>query len=1518
MAERQRRTPHKGFRARAAAIALAVSVGVLMASVDAAEAYCNNGGRFGSLLGCDGPDPQTRTVTVTPPPPPPPSGPEMDHEDWRRIVDAWRDIEDAFGAAERLDSLSRVLAEELQGDRSANRIDFGVGYVPPENGEGPLDSLTEFETLVQESRAWGDNYGAWELYNGVRGELTGRLSLRMSLGVLPRSGPEWGEWQADLAEGIAEIAAQRIVSFQGRIIDALDYRTDSLDPQGSLGETIRDLAADAADEDESLSAFTSRAQDEIGDKIRTIRAGVFGGQQGPVPPVAVKDVFAVDPFVPTVLLTAAQLLDNDSDPNGDSFRIISVSRAVNGSVELVEASQASASSARVVFTPDLSFYEWGGAFSYTIRDSRGQEAPAVVQMMRSRVPPIAHDDTVFIRPRSFTIIPVADLLANDEAQDGRTLTINRVSDSRGGAAAFNGSSIMWHADDGAAGGSFTYHVWDALGAGISGTVTLVPHQGLALELNAAPEAGDDLVIYPTGEPAIVITLDELFANDSDPERRPLELERSYEAVNGIVVYLSNQGAFVFRLDEDSTSGSFRYMVADPFGASDIATVTVQRYDRPPVTRPDLVTVDPETVATDAMTIGPAPYADVTIPAAVLLGNDRDPEELPLRLAAVEDPRNGTVRIDGDSIVFTPKARDAGETVVIVDGQAVELPPEETYGIHGGSFAYLAEDPYGNRTREWVNLSVTSGQPVANDDELAGFVNAPTLIPVDRLLRNDDHPNDRPITLELVRDPVNGGAAYVPGGNIEFEPGPDFAAEGGGFTYQVADSSGGRDTAVVHLTPGNALPEPVDDNMAVSRSEPTAIDVGTLLANDVEPDGEALRVVAIENTRGGEFTLEYPGSGALTLRGENDFQALVEVRESLGGAYRPQGLRATGGNLVRFQPGPDFAETGARFDYVVMDDRYGRTTATVLLFPGNEAPVGQSDLIVRPRADRYEIAAVELTANDTDADGDPISIRSVSSGSGGVASLSADGETVVFEPAAASASGLFTYVVADSMGGESFSTVTVQQAVGVPEAVNDLVDVTGEGPWRIPIADLMANDRDPAGDGLTFGGIVETGPAGQASFDGVSAFVLYEPAPGEDADRASITCSSEGGAAGPTSPDAWMFAGIEAAAYADISELDTASGSGGGGAAGSAPLPAWMLADTEAAAYADISELDTASGSGGGGADPASCQSTEGAAHTFRYRINTVRGSAVGAVTLRPAQDRPAPEAGDDRVEIVFSDANEAFIPVSRLLANDRLPGGDAAILSVIDVFDTDGVYGYLSDDGETVVLGAGPTFATNVAASADQVGGGFRYRIGDGQGGFATAQVTLTAGLEREDTPEPDREDIDLVAAGIYVPDPGSSDQSTFRVDNAQFDVELIQAVLVSGDASPFLPQNPLGGTPLGTDAGSADYSGTYFIDCVVVSDAASIDADFGVEGSHPLGVAQTAGTLSLTSDTPLLGIAGPFPNPPEFALSGAVSDGFGGTLSSTVTGRFVEPDLVSMLYQLSYPGSSTITSDFQCDGRRQ
>ena len=86
------------------------------------------------------------------------------------------------------------------------------------------------------------------------------------------------------------------------------------------------------------------------------------------PPVAVNDSFTTAMDTP-LTMTAASLLGNDSDPNGDTLTITSVQSPVNGAVSL--------SGGNVVFTPATGF-TGTATYTYTINDGHGGTATATV------------------------------------------------------------------------------------------------------------------------------------------------------------------------------------------------------------------------------------------------------------------------------------------------------------------------------------------------------------------------------------------------------------------------------------------------------------------------------------------------------------------------------------------------------------------------------------------------------------------------------------------------------------------------------------------------------------------------------------------------------------------------------------------------------------------------------------------------------------------------------------------------------------------------------------------------------------------------------------------------------------------------------------------------------------------------------------------------------------------------------------------------------------------------------------
>ncbi len=92
-------------------------------------------------------------------------------------------------------------------------------------------------------------------------------------------------------------------------------------------------------------------------------------------PVAQGDSFQTAEDTP-LSLSPANLLGNDSDPDGDALTLVSVQKAVNGTVELVNGN--------VVFTPTAN-YSGPASFEYLVSDGNGGTATATAMISISAV-----------------------------------------------------------------------------------------------------------------------------------------------------------------------------------------------------------------------------------------------------------------------------------------------------------------------------------------------------------------------------------------------------------------------------------------------------------------------------------------------------------------------------------------------------------------------------------------------------------------------------------------------------------------------------------------------------------------------------------------------------------------------------------------------------------------------------------------------------------------------------------------------------------------------------------------------------------------------------------------------------------------------------------------------------------------------------------------------------------------------------------------------------------------------------
>ena len=170
------------------------------------------------------------------------------------------------------------------------------------------------------------------------------------------------------------------------------------------------------------------------------------------------------------------------------------------------------------------------------------------------------------------------------------------------------------------------------------------------------------------------------------------------------------------------------------------------------------------------------------------------------------------------------------------------------------------------------------------------------------------------------------------------------------------------------------------------------------------------------------------------------------------------------------PSQDFLGTDS-FTYDVSDDNGGMDTAivtvAVTLSGGNDAPVGVDDTT---STDEDTDIVIDVLGNDTDADGDPLTVDSVTNPAFGP--IINNGSDVTYTPDADfNGEDSFEYTVSDSYGDMDTATVmvTVQAVSDAPVATDD--EVTTDENTEIVI-DVLANDSDADGDTLTVDSVTD--------------------------------------------------------------------------------------------------------------------------------------------------------------------------------------------------------------------------------------------------------------------------------------------------------------------------------------------------------------------------------------------------------------------------------------------------------------
>ncbi|ELB2904010.1 tandem-95 repeat protein, partial [Vibrio alginolyticus] len=778
-------------------------------------------------------------------------------------------------------------------------------------------------------------------------------------------------------------------------------------------------------------------------------------------PIATNDAIQTDEDSQVVI----DVLANDSDIEGDDLIITSASvPEEQGIVEIIDG--------KLVFTPAENF-NGNATISYTITDGELEdEAQVSVTVNSVNDAPIASNDTTITEEDSSVTV---DVLPNDTDIDGDTLSIQSASvpETQGTVEIVDGKLVFTPAENFHGDAEITYTVTDGAltdQATVNVTVNAV-NDTPVVESNLADQTlAEDFTPYS-------IDLNTAF---SDVDNADGELTFSVSGNSNIQVAIVNGIATFTPTADWNGSEALTFTATDPSGESVSQTVN---FTVAPVA--DIV-ADNATVVEDTATI------------IKVLGNDTfEGDDKVVSLDTNHDPANGTVSVNPDgSVTYTPN---------------------DNY--HGtDSFTYIVTSG-GVSESTTVNIDVTpvNDAPVATNDNAVTDEDTPVTIDV---LPNDTDIDGDTLRIDSASVPSDQGTVEIVDGKLVFTPAENFHGDAE-ITYTVTDGSL-TDQATVNVTVNAVNDTPVVESSIADQAlaedfTPYSIDLNTAFSDVDNADGELtfsvsgnsnIQVAIVNGIATFTPTADWNGSETLTFTAtdpsgesvsqtvnftvapvadiESDRATVVEdtptIIKVLGndtfeGDDKAVSLDSNNGpangtvsvnpdGSVTYTPNDNFHGTDS-FTYIVTSGGVSEsTTVNVDVTPVNDAPVAKDDTAV---TDEDTPVTIDVLPNDTDIDGDTLSIQSASVPETQGTVEIVDGK-LVFTPAENfNGDAEITYTITDgSLTDQAKVAVTVNPVNDAPTIKVDAVESITEDAVSTDtvVATLEVADTDTPEEQLT--------------------------------------------------------------------------------------------------------------------------------------------------------------------------------------------------------------------------------------------------------------------------------------------------------------------------------------------------------------------------------------------------------------------------------------------------------------------
>ncbi len=647
------------------------------------------------------------------------------------------------------------------------------------------------------------------------------------------------------------------------------------------------------------------------------------------------------------------------------------------------------------------------------------------------------------------------------------------------------------------------------------------------------------------------------------------------------------------------------------------------------------------------------------------------------------------------------------------------------GADAGVYQYGASTTFPKQSTSdgsnyWVDVQFTPGNstplpPVANNDTgLTTAENTALVIPASTLLANDTDPNGQILTITGVSAPSNGTAVFNAAANtITYTPNAGYTGPGG-FTYTIRDTSGLTASATVGLNvtaPGTAqtLFPASTTPTTPSENDPSPVELGVKFSASTGGMISSISYYKSPNDTGTHTGTLWTSSGTVLATGTftnetaSGWQTLTFAS--------PVSVTAGTTYVAGFHSNGDYAATANFFTAPYTSGNltapvnagvynYGASgtfpTSTfsatnydvsVQFTPGNSTPlppVANNDTgLTTTENTALVIPASTLLANDTDPNGQTLTITGVSAPSNGTAVFNAAANTITYTPNAGyTGPGGFTYTIQDTSG------LTASATVGL----NVTAPGTAQTLFPASTTPTTPSENDPSP--------VELGVKFSASTSGTITGVSYYKSPDDTGTHTGTLWSSTG-----TVLATGTFTNETASGWQTLTFTSPVSITAG---------TTYVAGFHSNGDYAATANFFTTPYTNGTLTAPVNAGVySYGAAGAFPTSTFSATNYDV-SVQFAPAGSTPLPPVANNDTGLTTTENTALVIPASTLLANDTDPNGQTLAIT-----------GVSAPSNGTAVFNAAANTITYTPNAGYTGPGGFTYTIRDTSGLTASATVGL-------------------------------------------------------------------------------------------------------------------------------------------------------------------------------------------------